>query len=480
MTPRHDEATRRGSTFIRRALRLGVVLLLLASAADYARAQGTFSSGSTGADGAFAPTTSQTIQVPDSGVFNYTTVNIPSGLTITYTRNSKNTPVTILASGNVTISGVINISGENGKVHGGGFGGPGGFNGGAGGFNTGVNGEILAGINGDGPGGGIGGSASNNGGHGGGGGFVVPGTAGTGSPGAGAGGPSYGLTTLVPLVGGSGGGGASGSPTLGNGSGGGGGGGAILMASSGTISFCCNARITATGGTAAFTNFNSGGGGAGGAIRLIANAITGSVTLNVSGGSGTGCCGNSSGTGSRGFIRIEAFDSGGLNPNITGAAKLTSTTPQPVFPPTAPTLRIASVGGVTTPASPAGSFTGEPDIVVPTSQSNPVTVALQGANLSLGTVVDVTLTPENGARTTVQSTPLGGSVAASTATASVNVPLGLSVIRASALVDLTTASAKPLFIDGERVLRMEVATTFGGSSEITYFTESGKKIKKVD
>jgi hypothetical protein len=463
-------------------LRLGGLLISLACAFASARAQGTFSSGSTGADGAFAPTTNQTIQVPPSGVFNYTTVNIPGNVTITYTRNAKNTPVIILASGNVSIAGNINVPGEGGRTHGGGLGGPGGFNGGAGGYNTGVSGEIIPGLNGEGPGGGIGGGSGGSGGSGGGAGFVVAGGSAGGTGGAGGGGPTYGLTTLVPLVGGSGGGGGSGTTNNGNGGGGGGGGGAILIASSGTITFPCCGRIDASGGTGRVASFH-GGAGSGGAIRLIANTISGFMTLDVSGGSAINGT-FSAGAGSRGFVRIEAFDSSSFTPTITGGttggARLTTSTPQPVFPPSSPTLRVASVGGMAAPASPVGSPIGPPDVIVPTSQPNPVTVALEASNLPLGTLVEVTLTPESGGRTTVQSGPLGGTVASSTATASVSLPNGISVIRASALVDLNTASAKPLFIDGERVLRMEVAATFGGASEITYITQSGRRIKKVD
>ncbi|MFN8000558.1 MAG: hypothetical protein U0X75_06020 [Acidobacteriota bacterium] len=95
----------------RRDWRWLAMWLLVGLTALTAHAQGNFNSGSTGADGAFNPTQSQQIQLPESGVFNYTTVNIPVGVLITYKRNSRNTPVTILASGNVTISGVIDVSG---------------------------------------------------------------------------------------------------------------------------------------------------------------------------------------------------------------------------------------------------------------------------------------------------------------------------------------------------------------------------------
>lgn len=41
-----------------------------------------FDSGSTGADGDFAPASDITLGLPDSGIFNFTTVNIPEGVTV--------------------------------------------------------------------------------------------------------------------------------------------------------------------------------------------------------------------------------------------------------------------------------------------------------------------------------------------------------------------------------------------------------------
>ena len=71
----------------------------------------TFSSGSTGADGALDLTAGdRTVQLPDSDVLNYTTVNIPSGRTLTFGLNVKNTPVGILAQRVVVISGGIDDS----------------------------------------------------------------------------------------------------------------------------------------------------------------------------------------------------------------------------------------------------------------------------------------------------------------------------------------------------------------------------------
>jgi len=137
---------------------LATIVVGLALSRGGAIAQ-TFSSGSTGADGAFNPTANVTIPLPPSGVFNYTTVNIPAGVTVRYLRNTGNTPVTILASGDVTIAGTIDISGASGVQGsgsatligpGGGAGGPGGFDGG-----TGSNGILgVVGGTGLGPGGG--------------------------------------------------------------------------------------------------------------------------------------------------------------------------------------------------------------------------------------------------------------------------------------------------------------------------------------
>jgi hypothetical protein len=462
-----------------------IALLLLTGLFISSQAQNNFNSGSTGADGAFAPATSQSIQVPASGVFHYTTINIPAGVTITYTRNATNTPVTILASGNVTIAGTLVISGQAGATSGnGGIGGPGGFDGGSGGLGL----PIYNGNPGVGPGGGTSGkygTTAGTGAGGGGGGFNIAGTNGGGETAArGVGGPKYGTNTLLPLIGGSGGGGGGASLSA-RGASGGGGAGAILLASSGTITFSGSAAINAQGGVggAAATsgaNFGAGGGGSGGAIRLIANTISGPATLNVNGGAGGACwSGGCGGAGGLGYVRIEAFDVSAFTP--TGSPQnLSYAAPNPVALTTAPQLRIASVAGVASPTTPVGSFQAAPDIVVPASQSNPVTVALEAANIPLGTVVQVTLTPASGARTTVSSTALAGTEAASTGSASLTLPSGMSVISAAAVCDLTLAKARPMFIDGERVRSFEVAAVFGGQSEVTYITESGRRIRKSD
>src|SRR3972149_3792529 len=87
-----------------------IIIALVGPAGTPAVAQ-TFNSGSTGADGPFNPTTNTTLALPPSGVFNFTTINIPAGVSVIFTRNATNTPVAQLASGNVTIAGTINLNG---------------------------------------------------------------------------------------------------------------------------------------------------------------------------------------------------------------------------------------------------------------------------------------------------------------------------------------------------------------------------------
>ena len=432
-------------------------------------AQGSFNSGSTGADGAFAPTQDVVVQVPPSGVLNYTTVNIPNGVNVRFTPNATNTPVTILATGNVTISGLLIVDGNNNNRILGGLGGPGGFRGGNGGaFFDDPNGR-----SGDGPGGGTGGKVGSdllNPRGGGGGGYLQPGNQGGGSgTDGGVGGLRYGSRTLLPLIGGSGGGGSAAWSTN-FGEGGGGGGGAILIASSANITFpstWLNQHILARGGSA-----GPGGAGSGGAIRIVANKISGLMRFRVNGGvSGWG------GHGAPGYIRVEGTDLNEFTPDLE-TPFISYALPNPVTLPNSPILNIVSVGGVNSPATPKGSFYQQPDIVVPTTISNPVTVNLQASNLPVGTVLQVTLTNELGERTTVNSTPLAGTQASSTATASVTLPTsGIAVISASVTLNLLIAYDKPIYIDGERIDKMEIAAAFGGGSDVTYISTTGKRLK---
>src|SRR5574341_277522 len=453
----------------------------------------TFNSGSTGADGAFSPTTNTTLALPPSGVFNFTTINIPAGVTVTFTRNATNTPVTLLASGTVTIAGTINLNGGaggnaatgTGVAPKGGSGGPGGFDGGDGADGV----ASTTGGAGLGPGGGAGGVTyrdpfngldTNSGGGG----------ASFGSTGGGPGaatlaptvtpGPTYGGSTLVPLIGGSGGGG--GAAFFGfTGGGGGGGGGAILIASSGTITF--TGSITAAGGSASTALVGTlatgaGAGGSGGAVRLVANTITGTGgAINVGGGSGTpGSLSSRTGAGGGGIgrIRIEAYTN---TATITFAQAPSIGQPGVVALPNAPTLRITSVAGVAAPASPTGSFAA-PDITLPAGTANPMSVGLAAGNIPLGTTVSVTVKPLNGAASSSTSTALAGTLGASTASASLTIPTNQpSVISASATFTLAALpDAGSLYADGEKVEQVRVAAVLGGPSQVLYVTRSGLEV----
>lgn len=430
-----------------------VIISVLVFGLFFAGTTHAFVSGSTGADGAFNPAANIEVQLPASGVFNYTTVNIPAGVTVTYKKNAANTPVYILATGDVTIAGNIKVDGKsvvyaNPVTATPGAGGPGGYDGGYGGGTSQPGGKGL------GPGGGAGGPSTQYY-MGGGGGYATAG--GTFTTNHGVGGPAYGTARLIPLIGGSGGGGAAGSASASN-YGGGGGGGAILIASSTTITIA--GSVTANGGDAYSA---IGGGGSGGAIRLIGTTITGTGTISAKGGSVA-----SNNRGGQGRIRLEAT----TNTFIPGTdPQYTYGQPGSVFPASVPNLKINTIAGITVPASPTGAY-AQPDILLPNTTVNPVAVTISASNIPVGTTVAVTVTPQFGSATSVNGT-LSGTTAASTALASVTLSTQYSnVITAQATFTLLAS----LYYDDEKIDRVRVAATMGGESEAVYITESGKEV----
>lgn len=425
---------------MKKMLLLVWITLLLWSGAAYA-----FTSGSTGADGPFNPTANTVVTLPPNGVLNYTTINIPSGVTVTFLKNAANTPVYMLATGDVTIAGTISVNGSNGTSIPG-QGGPGGFNGAYG-----CTMVDLGGI-GLGPGGGSSGTFSCvwNGSHaGGGGGFATAGASGCGT-----GGGTYGNAKLIPLIGGSGGGGGGGAsnPVYS----GGGGGGAILIASSGSIIF--SGVISANGGSGYAP---LGAGGSGGGIRLIANTISGSGNITALGSSCSGNCPQ----GGVGRIRLEAY----TNNNTISAnpAYSFSNTPGNVFPPAPPSLTITSIAGYSPPATPTGSYS-QPDIPLPSSTINPITVNVSASNIPDGTTVTILSIPQYGSATSAN--PI---LSNSTASASVNI----STTYSSIITAQATFTVVGMNYNGEEIDKVRVATSFGGKSETTYITKSGKEFK---
>jgi hypothetical protein len=212
-------------------------------------------SGSNGSDGAFNPTKDVVIDMAShpNGIYQYTSINIPAGVSVSFVPNANNKPVLWLVQGDCVIAGTVSVAGQNGLGTQGGMGGPGGWAGG--------NGGALR-TAGSGPGGA---SLIDN---------FSRGEDGT---------FEYGNSFLIPLLGGSGG---CGTGVFTGGAGGGG--GALLIAASGTITI--NGGVSAVGGDGQFYPQSSGGGsessggGSGGAIRLVASRLEGNGVINAGGG----------------------------------------------------------------------------------------------------------------------------------------------------------------------------------------------------
>lgn len=347
-----------------------------------------FDGGSTGSDGAFAPVSSTTIVLPPDGILNFTTMNIPSGVTVRIASNLSNSPAFILVQGDAVIDGIIDISGVDGDAV---------SSNPAGGFAGGLPLQVTSGNglggNGQGPGGGPGGTpsspAANGGGFGASGGIAQAGNRPASS--------AYGSTTLQPLLGGSGGGASISAPTI-PGQKGGGGAGAVLIAVSGVLTL--TGSIDASGGYGTPTTGTSGllygsGGGSGGGVRLIATTITGNGTIAIEGGAAGVGTNRIGGAGALGRARLEAdifTFTGTVTPNVVATSA-----PLPVFAANLPTIRISTIGGSAVPANPIG----ENDVILPSSIVNPVTVEFAATDVPLGSTVELTLSPASGVSTTL-------------------------------------------------------------------------------
>lgn len=329
-----------------------------------ASAQVTLNLGSDGSYGAInipASSGTTTLNVPSNGVFNCTSITIGQSSTLRFVKNALNTPVYLLATGDVLIEGIIDVSGESASGILGGAGGPGGFDGGNGGFPGVPNGD------GHGPGGGVD----------------------TGAVADRTGGNSYMTPLLIPMIGGSGGSGGDNRlvPASGHGGGGGGGGG-IVVASNTKIEMACSGSIRSNPGSRS----GNGGSAARGAVRLVAPVIE-EVTCSSGANSGTSIV--------AGTVRFDAIDKTGiLDISVSGLTGGSSIgTALFVFPPTVPTLRLTSVAGNAVPPGsdsvfvlPAGSSTNQ----------NVVVEAMDFDGPSLD--IDVQVVPENGAATVYQAT----------------------------------------------------------------------------
>ncbi len=341
-----------------------------------------------------------------SGIWNYSTINIPTDVRVVFKKNSANTPVRWLATGDVVVNGTIDVGGEDGLnslplgvVA---QGGAGGFAGGRGALRQDQSGSFVGGP-GQGPGGGLPGTSlqTNPNLHDGKNGNYSDATL----PG------SYGNVFIQPLVGGSGGGGGASSETV-NGGNGGGGGGAIFIASSRDI--IVNGAIEANGGELQHSGTSYGGRGSGGAILLRADRISGNGRLDAYGG--TTSLDN-------GRIRLEAYYrqlAGQTRPISVNSAPIANTDFN-----TLGVLAVTLVSGQNVVQPPSGN-TLSPDVIF--TAAGPISVTVQGTGIPNGTPVKLRVTTSENV-IDVPAVNLAGNTAVFSG---VNVPAGIGTIQAFA------------------------------------------------
>jgi hypothetical protein len=358
-------------------------------------------------------------------VYHFTTITIRDSLEVRFHANRMRRPgpVVFLASGGVAIAGRLVFNGESGHAP--------------------TNNDALRRISIPGPGGypgGVGGrgSAEATPGFGPGGGKVAPRASTRGCPGTHTNPvtlswcesppPAYGSNLVQPLVGGSGGSGANSA----SGGGGGAGGGAIRISSDAHIVFgtslggvgnavgCSTSYyVTASGGDGG----GLAGAGAGGAIHLQAPIVVGCGTNLYTFGGVQG--GGTSGRASEGRIRVD-LNSGGV---VANPSAVTSALVDAPLPPSQPFLKVVSINGIPVPDFPKFDY-ASPDVAM--DVVTPVPVVVQGNNIPVGTPVTLFLTTETGLDITTTIT-LAGTLANSTATTNVTLPLGTAYLIARAV-----------------------------------------------
>jgi hypothetical protein len=370
---------------------VGAALVVLCVCPGTVRAQ--FSCGSTGADGPLVVASGQSValNVPNNGIFNYTTISV-SG-TLTFNRNTAfNPPVIMLATGDVVVNSgaLIHVNATQGTSLAGGAGGRGGFDGGF----PGIAGAEPG--SGHGPGAGAPGLAAATGGLG--------AYGGVGSGSSPTNGPTYGSPLLFPLVGGSGGGGDQSV-------GGGGGGGAILLCSPTQV--VINGQISALGALSALGNSSASGVGSGGAIRLLSPAVRGTGTVNVNAPNNWG---------GHGRIRVDLIDRSGFTLNFNPTSGLSVGSLMAVFPSVIPRLDIVHVAGNTIPQGTASPLSYTLPFNSPASQA--ITVKATGFT---GIVpIAVVVTPDSGSRIVVNA-EINADTAPAETTVNVNLPQNVTV-----------------------------------------------------
>ena len=419
-----------GSFGVGRGLKMGPIALAATLLVATVRGDGHLAiAGADGSDGAFTPSgASVTINLaeaatgawdapsPTAGkgiydstkravVFKYSSVNIPAGTEVKFSNRAGYPPVVWLVSGDVTVNGVLNLSGQNAnnKSIMATEPGPGGFRGGAG--------YVTA-------------QQIQSGGFGPGGGLPVTGYAWSGpgnyssSVNSAIFGTTYGNSRILPLLGGSGGAGANGVAGL-SGSGGAGG-GAILIAARGSL--LINGRILANGGL----SDGLGSGGSGGAVRLIGSSVSGAGTIEARSTDTDSAGGN-------GRVRIETPDfSNGLTTFPATVGVRPDNPPVLWLPSDAPQVRVTSVLGTAVPIDPKSNLGLAGADVLLTDATN-VVIEVEGKNLAAKSVVTVRIVPLSGMVISTNATFVSGDLASSVWRTQVAIPKGFCAVQARAV-----------------------------------------------
>jgi len=444
----------------------GLLVIAMSVLAFSAAAQTWTGSGSTGADGAFVLTTSDPrilngififdpvrdgLDKNGTNIYNFTTITIPNGVTVQVRANKLRTPGPLiwLASGAVTINGILDVSGNNGhdstvtlSLRSPSQPGPGGFPGGAGA----KPGDVPQ--RGFGPGSGV--APTGAGSSGCSAGFAtawIPDADnyyGTTARCAGGGG-AYGNGNVQPFIGGSGGsGGYPNASSNVTGPGGGAGGGAIRITSDVSITvngpfdnsqggfatcLCANGGNTGASGVGgnSTSGYIVGGSGSGGSIHLQAPVVSiinsQFAVTSVSANGGFASVNSEFEYGSAGRIRIDtnSFQNTGT---ITPTPLVGPLTNVPL-PANVPTVTVVSINGTPVPANPTAAYT-VPDLSINNTGNIPIVIST--TNIP-NTTINLYVSTEPG---TVDSiTPV--TLTNGTGSANITLPQGVSrfVVRAT-------------------------------------------------
>ena len=363
---------------------------------------------SDGSDGAFNPSANVEIDLglattalwnsPGSGngvydaekwavVFKYSSVNIPTGVKVTFKNHPTYAPVVWLVQGSVNISGTLNLDGKPGTSDNTARliptePGPGGFRGGA---------TSIAGYGGGmGPGGGaaswntaFGNLARYNG--------------------------VYSNPQILPLVGGSGNGGNTDAGTSGQS-----GAGALAIFSGNNVSIF--GSITAKSAP----RLGSGGFGSGGAVRIVAPGV---------GGTGQIQCANDASNPGR--IRIETNSLAASVITTPETAAVQPSNPPVLWPAAnAPTARVVSVDAVNAPLDPRAPLVAAADVAI--QNSGQVNILIETKNFPIEGVVQLFIIPKFAGRSILTATRLSGDITSAIWRVQTTLPQGFVTLQARA------------------------------------------------